>query len=265
LWYTAYCRTHKSPRNMKFQFAVLSPVAFLILVSAAQTFAEPTPQAAPTSAEQGAHPSKRPLLKYLPPKPPGSPGVRIDGDGGSRGTGGKDASIYVLAPGGEALTTQKQPSLFYFQKGAEDAAKGSLILTVVDPARPVPLLKAKAENPEPGFRRVQLARHAVELAPGVPYEWRISFGAEGEGRSAHVFASGVIRRVEASPELVKALAETPANRAEVYARHGIWYDAFEEVSNRILEEPHNREWQRARAALLEQIGLGRILAGETAR
>jgi hypothetical protein len=154
--------------------------------------------------------------------------------------------------------------LFYFQRG-ESASKSSLTLSVVDPARPAPLLKARSEHPEPGFRRVQLSRHAVALEPGVRYEWRVSLGAQGEGRSSDVFASGVIRYVEPSAELARALEAAPGKRAEIYAQHGIWYDALEEVSNRILEEPQNPEWKQARASLLEQIGLGRIAEKGAAR
>lgn len=213
----------------------------------------------PPAADVPAPTAKRPLLKYAAPKPAGSPGARIDGDGGSRGTGARDAAIYLLVPEGEALTTQKQPSLFYFQRGGDAASGSRLTVTVVDPAHSAPLLKARAENPEPGFRRVQLARHSVELQPGVRYEWRVSLGGEREGRSSDVFASGVIRYVEPSPELAKALEESPGMRAEIYAQHGIWYDALEEISNRILTEPKKQEWEEARSSLLKQVGLGRIL------
>ncbi len=243
---------------MKFRLAGLSFVTLCAATATAQTAADAPAPNAPATTDAPAQTTKRPLLKYAAPKAAGSPGARVDGDGGSRGTGAKDAAIYLLAPDGEALTTQKQPSLFYFQRGGEADSKSGLTLTVVDPTRPTPLLKAKAENPEPGFRRVQLARYSVELQPGVRYEWRVSLGA-GEGRSSDVFASGVIRYVEPSAELTKALEASPGKRAEIYAQHGIWYDALEEVSNRILAEPQNREWEQARASLLEQIGLGRIL------
>ncbi len=244
---------------MRFQLAVLSWFTIWAVSAPAQNAGDAPPPGAAAPAEAAVQPAKRPLLKYAAPKSAGSMGLRVDGDGGSRGAGGMNAAIYLLAPEGEALTTQKQPALFYFQRGGEKAAQSNLTFTVVDPSQAAPLLKAKAENPEPGFRRVQLSRHAVELTPGVRYEWRVSLGGEGEGRSSDVFASGVIRYVEPSPELIKALEAAPGKRAEIYAEHGIWYDALEEVSNLILAEPQNTEWERARASLLEQIGLGRIL------
>lgn len=248
-----------------------NPLAFLFLltvcapeVTAQNAGPAPTPEAPATGASP-APVTKRPLLKYAAPKPVGAAGVRVDGDGGSRGTDAKDVAIYLLVPNGEALTTQKQPSLFYFQRGGGTPSNDDLTLTVVDPASALPLLRAKADNPEPGFRRVQLARHSVELRPGVRYEWRVSLGGRQEGRSADIFASAGIRYVEPSPELQKALEASPGRRAEVYAEHGIWYDALEEVSNRILEEPRNPEWAQARASLLEQIGLGRILEKQKGR
>lgn len=250
---------------MKHQSACL----FFVILSAAhvmaQTTGSPPPPNTSTSSEAPAAIIKRPLLKYAAPKSAGGAGARVDGDGGSRGTDSKDVALYLLVPDGEALTTHKQPSLFYFHRAGKPSSKTILTLTVVDPASPAPLLKARSENPEPGFRRIQLARHSVELQPGVRYEWRVSLGNEGEGRSSDVFASGVIRYVEPSPELAKSLEASPDRRAEIYAEQGIWYDALEEVSNRILAEPQNPAWKQARISLLQQVGLGRILENQKER
>jgi hypothetical protein len=237
----------------------LSFTMLFAVAAMAQTAGEAPATNGPASGDAPPQPAKRPLLKYAAPKSLSGSGARVDGDGGSRGIGAKDSAIYLLAPSGEALTTRKQPSLFYFQQGAGGASKTSLTLIVVDPTSSATLFKAKAENPDPGFHRIQLARHPMELLPGVRYEWRVSLGGEGDGHSSDVFASAVIRYVEPSRELARDLEATPDKRAEIYAQHGIWYDALEEVSNRILAEPQNPDWKQARASLLEQIGLGRIL------
>jgi len=71
---------------------------------------------------------------------------------------------------------------------------------------------------------------------------------------------GSIKYVEPSKELKDALAADPKHAAEVYAAHGIWYDALEEISNQIVADPKNRELLAQRAALLDQAGLSKVTA-----
>jgi hypothetical protein len=216
----------------------------------------PAPEA--TAAPEGA-PAKRPMLKYAAPKSAAGTGVRIDGDGGSRGTTGNLPVLHVLAPSGEALTTQKQPVLFYSQSGTvEDAGDRSLTFTLVEPNRAAPLIKAVAAKSAPGIRRVQVSTHGVELKAGVRYDWRVALGGGLEGRSLDVFASASIKYAPPSKELTEALAADPSHKAEVYAAHGIWYDALAEISNQIMADPKNPELLAQRAALLEQVGLGKV-------
>jgi hypothetical protein len=168
--------------------------------------------------------------------------------------------LIALAPSGPALTTRNQPTLFYFQSGTpQEAAARSLTFTLVEPGVAEPLLKAVANQSEPGIRRLQLARHGVSLKPGVRYDWRVALSEGGEERSKDVFASAPIQYTEPSQALLEALQAEPERKAEIYAEHGIWYDALVEISNQILENPQNQDLLALRASLLEQVGLGRVL------
>ena len=69
----------------------------------------------------------------------------------------------------------------------------------------------------------------VALEPGKIYRWYMDV-VMGDGASIEVLGnSGWIERIEVSPTLRKQLvgAETPLDRARVYAETGIWHDAFE--------------------------------------
>ena len=69
----------------------------------------------------------------------------------------------------------------------------------------------------------------VALEPGKTYGWYMD-GVMGDGASIEIVTdSGWIERVEVSPTLRKqlVLADTPLDRARVYAEAGIWHDAFE--------------------------------------
>ncbi|NBV85237.1 MAG: DUF928 domain-containing protein [Verrucomicrobia bacterium] len=213
------------------------------------------------SSETKSPAAKRPLLKYVPPKSDSSGGTRIDGDGGARGVFSKNQALYVIAPNGAAYTTQKQPSLFYYQMSGLDARAGeTLSFSIVVPNQSKPLLKAVAENAESGLRRIQISRYGVELASGVRYEWKLALSEGGEGKSKDTLASGSIEYKEASEALKRDLAEQPENQAAIYAAHGIWYDAFEALSSQILKDPKNPQLLAQRVSLLKQIQLETVAA-----
>ena len=170
----------------------LSETCFVLCLLGTGSFVSaqtPAPEA-PASETPAAVPAKRPLLKYTAPKSATSGGGRIDGDGGSRGTGGKLPSVYVLAPAGDAFTTRKQPALFFSQIGsAAESAGHTLTLTLVEPNKPAPLIKAVTDKSEPGIRRVQLFRHGVELQPGIRYDWRGAAGFRGGGKTQGILSA----------------------------------------------------------------------------
>jgi hypothetical protein len=208
-------------------------------------------------AQEPAAP-KRTLLKYTPPKTAGT-GVRTDGDGGSRAGGAKLPSLYVLAPDHTALTTQAQPSLFWFQDGPAPKDVGARFeLTLVDPKNPKPLLKVGAPLADQkadgtGIHRIQLARHKITLDPGVAYKWSVALVPDANNRSQDLVASGVIQRSEPSPELTADLAKS--DKASAYAANGVWYDALSALSDQIDAAPKDAALRAERAGLLQQAGL----------
>ena len=231
-------------------FPLLIATAFLLAHTQAQNATDPAKPAAP---------AKRSLLSYTPPKSV-TKGTRIDGDGGSRGSGEKLPSLYVLAPNHTALTTREQPSLFWYQTAA---AKTHFELTLTEPKNPKPLLKVATDKADGGIHRVSLAKHGVSLKPGVSYKWTIAWVPDPANRSQDVIASGSIQRIEPEAKLTAALADAKGlEKAAVYAQHGIWYEALETVSNEIDAAPKNKDLHAQRAALLQQAGLKEAAAAE---
>ena len=231
-------------------FPLLIATAFLLAHTQAQNA---------TDLAKPAAPAKRSLLSYTPPKSV-TKGTRIDGDGGSRGSGEKLPSLYVLAPNHTALTTREQPSLFWYQTAA---AKTHFELTLTEPKNPKPLLKVATDKADGGIHRVSLAKHGVSLKPGVSYKWTIAWVPDPANRSQDVIASGSIQRIEPEAKLTAALADAKGlEKAAVYAQHGIWYEALETVSNEIDAAPKNKDLHAQRAALLQQAGLKEAAAAE---
>ena len=153
----------------------------------------------------GPHPSRRTPLR-LPSRPPtaaarvvifrpatgSAPAVRVTG--GSRGSGDATITLDVLAPDETGLTTQEQPSLFWYQS---KPAEAKFELTLLQENKVKPLLQVKVErSAKAGIQRLKLSDHGVKLAPGVEYQWVVALVTDPDNRSSDLVASGVIKRIE---------------------------------------------------------------------
>ena len=215
------------------------------------------------SAAPAAPAAKRSLLKYTPPKSAGGVG-RIDGDGGSRGPDVQLPNICVLAPKEAAVTTNEQPSLFWFQAGPmpEKVIKTARVeVTLLDPKNPKPLLKVSSplagqKEAGAGIHRLALGKQKVSLQPGVAYKWTVALVPDPANRSQDVITSAAIQRIEPSKELTAALkTAAPADKAATYAQNGVWYDAVEAITAEIDKDPKNAGLRKMRGELLAQGGL----------
>ena len=135
-------------------------------------------------------------VKFRPPAT-GAASVRVTG--GSRGTGDAAITLDVLAPDDIGTTTLEQPSLFWFQSKPGDA---KFELTLLQENKVKPLVQVKVErSTKAGIQRLKLADHAVKLTPGVEYQWVVALVTDADNRSKDLVASGVIKRIEPTPEL----------------------------------------------------------------
>jgi hypothetical protein len=182
----------------------------------------------------------------------GAPSVRLTG--GSRGSGDNTITLDVLAPEDVGLTTQEQPSLFWYQS---KPAKARFELTLLEENKVKPLVQIAAERSvTAGIQRLRLSDHGVKLSPGVEYQWVVALITDPDNRSSDLVASGMIKRIELSDDLKKrATAATPESLAGIYAEAGVWYDALSALTDRIEADPGNKALQEARADLLRQGGL----------
>jgi hypothetical protein len=207
--------------------------------------------AAPVIAEASPAPAPTKLL-YKPPAGAGNIPTRVSG--GARGGNEIDTVLLPLVPDHVALTTQAQPSLFWFQS---KSAKAKFELAVVEPKNPKPLLSLNSPDADkPGIHRIKLARYKVELKPDVAYEWSVAIVPDPENRSKDVIAKGVIKRINPPAYLASQVEKgDDLARASAYAQAGIWYDALDAISNAIEASPNDSSLREQRAALLKQVGL----------
>lgn len=235
-------------------------IAFLSVMAGARILMAAEPEA-PATSPSAAPALEAPKLVYKPPANSGRMPTRVSG--GARGDSGVDAKLEPLIPNEMALTTEAQPSLFWYQS---KPAKAKFELAIVEPKNPKPLLSLTSPDADKaGIHRVKLTRHKVELKPDVLYEWSVAIVPDPENRSKDIVTKGALKRVKATPELTDLLAKASddATKAAVYAEAGIWYDALEAITNAIEANPNNVSLKEQRASLLKQVGLSQAAAADT--
>lgn len=163
-------------------------------------------------------------------------------------------TLDVLAPDDIGLTTQSQPSLFWYQSKPADA---KFELTLLQENKIEPLVQVKVQRSgKAGIQHLRLADHGVELEPGVEYQWVVALITDPENRSSDLVSSGVIKRIDAAEGLRQRIDRaTPTERAAVYAEEGIWYDALSVLSDEIEAHPQDATLREMRADLVRQVGL----------
>jgi Domain of Unknown Function (DUF928) len=203
-----------------------------------------------THSEDGASQSVRAPI-YREPFPD-APEVRVDGV--ARGADSALLTLTVLAPKRVGETTKEQPSLFWFQS---KATTNRFELTIIQGKKPEPFVELTLNEPSTeGVQRLRLSQLNIKLAEGVEYRWAVSMVLDAKRRIKDVVASGVIKRIPPSKELLGRLAKSsPSEAPFIYADDGIWYDSLESLSDLIEKRPQDQKLHEERAIFFMQEGL----------
>jgi hypothetical protein len=220
----------------------------LVLALAGASPAAAQQEAAPSGAAPGA--GDFPI--YVPPDL-GAPSARVGG--GTRGAPGESLpSLEVLAPDHVALTTQKQPTLYYYLSAD---TSHPLEFSIRKDEALEPLKEVQLPGPHrKGIHALNLATHGVSLDADADYRWFVSLVPDPERRSNDVLAGGMIQRREPPAQLGQRLEGAgPSRAAFIQAESGLWYDALASLAQGIAAAPAETGLHAQRAALLEQVGL----------
>jgi len=165
-------------------------------------------------------------------------------------------ALAVLCPEHTGLTVQEHPSIFWFMN---EPVKGVIYKLTITKAGETEALLEKQLDPEKdtGIQRLNLKDVSKTLEPNAEYKVTLYIIPDLKRRSNDLITGGMIKRIPAPEKLVSKLLTrpTPAERAIVYARQGIWYDALAAISDQIATDPNNKELHLERADLLEKVGL----------
>jgi hypothetical protein len=218
------------------------------------------PATQPTSSGQPT--SQPPKILYQAP-PQAGPVTRVDGP--LRGTSDQWPSIFLLSPEHTGLTTQEQPSLFWYMD--RPAGHVKMMLTILQDKNPQPLVELPLDPTKTGIQRVDLSTTQCKLATGQEYQWVVALVPDEAHRMDDVTRSAVIRRIDPPESLVEKMLTlgSTLDRAVEYAKSGIWYDALAAVSDQIDAAPTDATVRNLRAQLCDQVNLPQVAAYDAAQ
>jgi Domain of Unknown Function (DUF928) len=200
-------------------------------------------------------------IQYTPPKRRGF--RRSDGTG-TRGPQARvcnkalPVALTALVPTNHiAQTIAARPTFLWYL-----ADKQTVEFRLVEPGVQKPLLVQSIQVTQPGIVQFELPPNSPELKPNQTYRWSIAVVCRPD-RSSEDEVIALIQRVPQTADLSQQLAtaKTDQNRAQLYAKSGLWYDALAALSKAIAD-PKNRTAQTDLLSLLDQGGLTKVTAQE---
>lgn len=210
--------------------------------------------------------------------PPVNKNPRQSQGSGSRGCRNQSVQanlVTLLIPSKEYVgqTLSGRPTFFWHL--SQPVSVPMQFSLVEDKSGGKTVLKQQIDSPQPGIIQVEIPQNQPELVTGRLYRWNITLLCNANRPSENVFLQSWIERVSATPTLKQQLAGARLNRnstpqqlrdrASIYARSGLWYDAITTLSDALKANPQNTLVQDDFFSLLDQVGLSEVAKQERKR
>src|SRR4028118_2185692 len=150
---------------------------------------------------------------------------------------------------------------FYLQKSEFDDAQAEFYL-VDENENFIYETTLKIKN-SPGVMSVSIPanKNVSPLEAGKNYRWYIAWICYPEEISADAVATGIVRRVELSADILRQLdAADPRQKTVIYAENGIWQDALSTLAAARRANPNDTDLAADWKSLLDSVKLGEIAA-----
>jgi hypothetical protein len=164
----------------------------------------------------------------------GQPGGRGRGAGG-RGPCKKDESLAALVPAKKTatrefvrgLTTVEHPTFWFYIPGQTAEVPIEFVLQD-EGENDVYRTSLKVPQNSPGIVSVPVPATVAPLGVNKSYRWILAISCDPADVFSKMLVRGEIQRVGIPPEIQKSLdtAQTPLDKAILYANNGIWFDAL---------------------------------------
>lgn len=211
----------------------------------------------PALTQGGATRSGSSDLKYTPPTNlPKRTRPAVTGGAATRGT---DPVIELLAPQDHTgITATARPTFFWYI-----SAQPSLPVefTLRDEQADQTLLVSRVAIPAAGIVKFELPKDMPALAPNKEYSWSVSLIHDFKEGEANTVYKALLQFQPIPPQQAEALrsADSPRDRAAVFAQGGLWYDAIAQVVSAYLADSKDSNTQDDVMSLLSQVNLDQAI------
>ncbi len=199
-------------------------------------------------------------FSYVPPNR-GTP--RQTQGTGSRGcTQSQPINLALLVPNDHtAQTSSGHPTFFWY---ISEKPSQPMEFALVETGVAQPIFVQQLQPQKAGIVRLEMPKHLPELVSNRDYRWSVTVICNANQRSNDTFAQGWIKRVPGTPALEQQLAAatTPRDRASVYAKAGLWYDALNVISTAQASNSTDPSIREDFLLLLEEAGLKEVALQE---
>lgn len=223
--------------------------------------------------------------------PPVNKNPRQSQGSGSRGCSNESLTgnlVTLLVPSKDYVgqTISGRPTFFWYL--SRPVTVPMQFTLVEDKVGGKTIFKKQIDSPQPGIIQLEFPKNQPELVSGKNYRWTVTLMCNSRKPSANRFFFSFIQRIPTSADLEQQLAATasipnsPApivpsgnasgernvslktlrDRASIYARSGLWYDAIATLSTALQLNPKNSSVQDDFLSLLDQVGLSEVAKQE---
>jgi hypothetical protein len=202
-------------------------------------------------------------FNYVPPYR-GTP-RRTQGTGSRGGDESETLILKLLVPNDHTGQTLSGHPTFswYVSEIPEEPVEFALVESGV--AQPIFVQQLQLDKA--GIIELEMPKNLPELVPGKEYRWSVTLINKENRRSNDTFAQSWIKRLPETPVLRQQLtaAKSDRERASVYAKAGLWYDALNTLSTAQATNPTDPSIRADFLSLLDRAGLKEVAAQERQR
>lgn len=163
-------------------------------------------------------------FSYVPPYR-GTP-RRTQGTGSRGGDPSESIRLKLLVPSDHTGQTRSgHPTFFWY---ISELPPEPMEFSLVESGVAQPIFVQQLKPKQAGIVRMDMPKNLPELVPGKEYRWSVTLIDNANRRTNDTFAQSWIKRVPETPGLQQQLAtaKSDRDRASIYAKAGLWYDAL---------------------------------------
>jgi Domain of Unknown Function (DUF928) len=169
---------------------------------------------------------------------------------------GPMALMALLPQNYSGTTIAARPTIMVY---VPESTAPSAVFSLKDAAGNMVYQQQLSVSGRAGMVAIALPANAPALTIGQDYQWYVALQVDGELNPSTPYVDGWIQRIEASPTIVAAMAQSDQlKQAEVLGANGVWYDCAAKLAELQARQPDRADLKQHWAELLESVGLQEV-------